>query len=53
MTQTCTCELCEDPRIYAMTDGDYDHHFVSTHLGKYRQCIKQHPPEISQCINWG
>jgi hypothetical protein len=49
-TQTYTCELCMDPRIYAMTDGDYDHHFISTYLNKYKQCIKRAPLE-PPCIN--
>lgn len=35
----CTCELCRDPRIYAMTDDDYEHNFVSTYLSEYKQCI--------------
>ena len=41
MSQTCTCDLCVDPMVYALTEGDYDHHFVSTYLTKYRQCIKR------------
>lgn len=51
VTQTCACELCMDPQVYAMTDGDYDHHFVSTYLSKYPQCIKRAPPEPPSCIN--